>query len=74
MDHLEQQNISILVLKINTYLEDHELSLRQFAEKINMSCSTLSRIMNGKQKVNISQLRKLNTCISITMEIERAHV
>ena len=46
---------------ITTYLETHDLSLRKFSQLVDISVSTLSRILNGKQEASVIHLQKLST-------------
>ena len=59
------KNIDNTLLKseINNYLSQNKLSLRKFSKLVDIPPSTLSRIINSKQKPNITHIKKLSKLI-----------
>lgn len=50
---------------IQIYIKENTLSLRDFSTLVDIPISTLSRILNNKQKINLNHLNKLNKVISV---------
>ena len=56
---------TLLKVEINNYLTENNLSLRKFSKIVDIPISTLSRIINSKQKPNITHIKKLSKFIPL---------
>lgn len=57
----------LLKIEINKYLNENKLSLRKFSKLVDIPTSTLSRIINSKQKPNITHIKKLSKFIPLLL-------
>lgn len=56
---------TLLKVEINNYLNENNLSLRKFSKIVDIPTSTLSRIINSKQKPSITHIKKLSKFIPL---------
>ena len=56
---------TLLKVEINNYLTENNLSLRKFSKIVDIPTSTLSRIINSKQKPSITHIKKLSKFIPL---------
>lgn len=57
----------LLKIEITKYLNENKLSLRKFSKLVDIPTSTLSRIINSKQKPNITHIKKLSKFIPLLL-------
>lgn len=53
---------------IEKYMADHNLSLREFARRCDMSSSTMCRLLNGDTELSKSTIDKILTVTGLSYE------
>ena len=62
---MEEEQLTTLLKHV---LKQKEISLRQLGRDIGIDASTLSRILNNKQRPNITQLEKMAIGLGLSLE------